>query len=178
MKRHVVPALGWVLLAGLFAAWALLLRPATLGGDATYVLVRGDSMLPVYQSGDLVIVRREPPYGVGDIVAFRVPADEVGEGQVVLHRLVEGVDGTFTAQGDNNPARDPWAADNEQILGRAWLAIPGAGRAVVFLTKPMVAACLAMAIVMALVLLRPSQATNRQRKVGHPRRRLPTRAAG
>ena len=162
--RRVTTVLGWAVVIGLFAAWVVLLRPVALGGSATYVLVRGDSMLPTYQPGDLVIVRAAAAYRAGDIVAFQVPAGEIGEGQVVLHRLVADEGATFVAQGDNNAAPDPWAAEADRILGRAWIALPGAGRAVMFIARPVIAAGLAMAVVVAMVLARQPQPVRRRRQ--------------
>ncbi len=42
--------------------WAQYLRPQTLGGNAGYVLVSGQSMEPRYHTGDLVLVLRRKSY--------------------------------------------------------------------------------------------------------------------
>lgn len=96
----------WLLIAG---SWFVALRPMSLGGPVDYLVIRGDSMLPTYETGDLVIVQSEPTYAVGEIVAYRVPAGELGAGRLVIHRLIGVESGGFTVQGDNNPAPDPKA---------------------------------------------------------------------
>ena len=150
--RRSIGLAGWAVLIGIAATWFALLRPVVLGGSVTYVIVRGDSMLPLYQAGDLVVLRAATDYVVGDVVAYRVPAGDVGAGQIVIHRLVAGDGTTFVARGDNTPAPDPWPAEREQIVGRAWLALPGAGRVLLTLATPMNAAALAAAIVVAFII--------------------------
>ena len=150
--RRAIGLVGWVVLIGLAATWFVLLRPVVLGGSVTYVIVRGDSMLPLYQPGDLVVLRAATDYVVGDVVAYRVPAGQVGGGQIVIHRLVAGAGTTFVAQGDNTPAPDPWPAEPKQIVGRAWVAVPGAGRVLLILATPANAGGLAAAIVVALII--------------------------
>ncbi len=103
--RFLRRAIGIVLLAILVGLWAVTLRPQAIGGPAVFVAVRGSSMLPTYENGDLVVVEAASRYAVGEVVAYRVPTGEVGEGKVVLHRIVDG-DGEhgFVLQGDHNTA--------------------------------------------------------------------------
>ena len=139
----------------LFVGWALLLRPPSLGGPTTYVVIRGDSMQPTYSTGDLVVARAAPAYAVGDIVAYRVPDGEIGEGVVVVHRIVggDGING-YTLRGDHNPSLDPWTPRSGDVVGRAWLELPQAGRIVAFIHQPIAAGALAAGIVISLLLLR------------------------
>jgi len=136
-------------------AWVLLLRPTSLGGPATYVVIRGDSMLPGYHSGDLVVLRATEAYGPGDAIGYRVPAGEVGAGQIVVHRIISG-DGRlgFTMEGDNNPAPDPWYPTGGDVAGRVWLLLPGLGRLIVIAHQPAVAGALAVSILVVAVLAR------------------------
>lgn len=139
----------------LVTVWAVALRPQSLGGTATYVVVRGNSMQPTYATGDLVIMRSAPAYSVHDVVAYHVPQGEVGEGLVVVHRIVGG-DEThgFTLKGDNNRSIDPWTPQRPDVLGRAWVHIPGLGRVIALMYQPVAMAAMAAAIIVVLLLMR------------------------
>jgi signal peptidase I len=147
--------IGLVLLTAILAGWLVLLRPVSLGGSVTYVVIRGDSMEPTYASGDLLIVRHEPAYGSRDVVAYRVPEGEVGEGMVVVHRIVGGTAGAgFTLRGDNNPSLDPWLPRGTDVVGKAWLLIPGLGRVLMVIRQPLVLAAIAASLVVGVVIWR------------------------
>jgi signal peptidase I len=107
--------------------WVLFLRPQTLGGPAAYIMVSGESMEPTYYNGDFVVSRKQTSYEPGDIVVFRVPKGEVGEGRHVIHRIIGGSSTTgFTTQGDNRSSPDLWRPTNEDVVGEAWFRVPGA----------------------------------------------------
>jgi signal peptidase I len=133
-------------------AWLLWLRPVALGGTTTWVVIRGDSMEPTFHTGDLVIVDRSSDYAVGEVVAYRVPEGDVGGGSIVIHRLVGGDQRGFDVRGDNNGGLDPWRPTVSDIVGRAWLWLPGVGHLVTWIHQPLVAAGLAAAVVVALIL--------------------------
>jgi signal peptidase I len=166
------------------ALWTMTLRPASLGGPATYVVVRGDSMLPDFHSGDLVILRASETYGAGDVIGYRVPDGEVGAGHLVIHRVAAG-DGHagFTVAGDNNPAPDPWLPQSSDIVGKTWLVLPGLGRVISFLHQPAAAGALAVSLLVMLVISRgrgargaatPGAATRRRRPANNPLGKLAT----
>ena len=139
----------------LAAAWALTLRPTSLGGPATYVVVRGDSMLPDYHSGDLVVLRAASGYSAGDVVGYRVPDGEIGAGHVVLYRIVAGDGaGGFTVEGDNNPAPDPWQPRNRDVAGKLWVLVPGLGRAIELAHQPAIAGAIAVSLLVMFMLAR------------------------
>ena len=145
--------------AAVLALWIVLLRPQALGGGATYIVVRGSSMQPTYQTGDLVIVESASAYTVGDIVAYRVPSGEIGEGHLIVHRIAGG-DATsgFVVRGDNNDAPDPWSPRIGDIAGRAWFVVPGLGSLIAFVHQPIIAGGLAAGIMVSLILARPTRA--------------------
>jgi signal peptidase len=115
--------------AAVVGFWFVALRPAWLGGSATVLTVRGDSMEPTYEYGDVVIAHPSSNYQAGDVIAFRVPEGDIGAGTVVIHRIIGGDATTgFITQGDNNPDPDDWRPLPSDILGAAWWRIPVVGR--------------------------------------------------
>ena len=116
-RRSILQAIVLCLVLG---GWALVLRPQSLGGPVVYVIVRGSSMFPTYESGDLVIVAAAATYQPGDVVAYRVPAGDIGEGHLVIHRIAGGdASSGFILEGDNNDAPDPWMPRGSDIVGSA-----------------------------------------------------------
>jgi signal peptidase len=132
--RSAVEVCALVALLGiLFLTW-----PQTLGGRVAYVMVSGRSMEPTMHLGDVAVLRRRSTYRRGDIVAYHVPRGEVGQGAVVIHRIVGG-DATrgFVTRGDHNAYDDPWHPHSTDIVGSRWVLLAGAGRWLVELRTPM-----------------------------------------
>ena len=147
----------------LTVAWMFTLRPQSLGGPAGYVMVRGISMEPTFDGGDLVIVRPVDSYHAGDVIAYRVHT-EGADDVIVIHRIIGGttLDGLIL-QGDNNASPDDWHPKQADIVGKAWLQLPRAGLVLSFLHAPLPLASLAMGITVA-VLLVPSQKRSATRR--------------
>jgi len=144
---------GTLILIGVTTAWFGLLAPRFMGGPASYVMVSGTSMEPSLSTGDLVVARRQAEYRVGDVVAYRVPEGEVGEGQVVIHRIIGGSAGLgYVLQGDNRDTPDLWRPHPDDIDGKLWFVIPGAGRWALFLRAPFVLALIAGLIAFSVAL--------------------------
>jgi signal peptidase len=157
----------------LLGAWVMTLRPQGLGGPAGYVMVRGVSMLPSFEPGDLVVVRPHDRYEIGDVVAFRIPEGEVGAGATVIHRIVGGSAAAgFVLQGDNNDDPDDWRPTADDVVGAAWLRVPKLGRALAFLHAPLPLASLATGIAAAIVLV---PGTRRHRRAPSTRGRCDRR---
>ncbi|MGQ0678993.1 MAG: signal peptidase I [Actinomycetota bacterium] len=129
MRRLVVIG-GWAVALAALAAWFVFLRPVALGGDAGYILINGESMLPDLRNGDLVLIRQEPSYRVGEVITFRVPEGTLGAGVKIIHRIVGGdARSGFVVQGDNKPHVDPWKPLPEDVVGKLWAHLPGVGNA-------------------------------------------------
>jgi signal peptidase I len=151
----VLGACGLVLLVGVW----LIFAPVQFGGQSSYVIVAGNSMEPLYHQGDLVVVREEPRYQIGDVVAYF-------DGQLkryVIHRIVAGDPAGFTLKGDHNGWTDSYQPVAREIIGRAWIQLPNLGRGVQSLRSP-----LAMGLLAALVgfLLVAAVRTSPPRKQG------------
>jgi len=136
MRRKKV--LSWAILLIVLGLWAAFLRPAFLGGSASYVIVSGRSMQPTIHSGDLVIATRNARYERGDVVAFRVPEGEPGAGATVIHRVVggNGEDG-YEVKGDNRELNDQWRPTDAEVQGRMLFLVPKAGALIAFLRAPL-----------------------------------------
>lgn len=135
---------GALILIAVATVWFGLFAPRFLGGPASYIMVAGTSMEPSLSTGDLVVARRQAWYREGDVVAYRIPEGEAGEGQVVIHQIVGGSARLgYILQGDNRDTPDLWRPHPDDIDGKMWLVIPGAGRAAVLLRTPFVFAVIA-----------------------------------
>ena len=99
--------------AALAAAW-IVLAPASLGGSASYMVIDGVSMEPHLHRGDLVIVRAQASYGVGQVVAYH----NLQLGRVVLHRIVSEAGGSYAFKGDNNNFVDFYHPPSSELIGR------------------------------------------------------------
>ena len=111
--------------------------------------VATDSMKPVFNSGDLIIMEKldqdaVSQLEVGDIVTYRSPIDLDGDGRtgdINTHRIFEknAEDEEFITKGDNNPIADN-QGDNAHtvsyhaVVGRYTGArVPGLGKVLAFL---------------------------------------------
>ena len=120
LRFSLLPA---VLLVLTLLLWILFL-PTQFGGGSAYVIVNGNSMEPLYHKGDLVVIRTETTYEVGDIVTYfnqelKAP---------VIHRIIAEKDGTFIMKGDHNPLQDISQPAPKDIFGKAWLHFPAVGK--------------------------------------------------
>ena len=169
MIRRLYKVVTITVIAVVVMLWAVTLRPQVLGGPATFVAIRGSSMVPAYQHGDLVVVESVATYEVGQVAAYRVPAGEVGAGHVVIHRIVGG-DAThgFRMKGDHNTAPDPWMPKQADMIGIASFRVANAGRLIALVQQPVIMGGLAGAIVVTVLLAQPPR---QQRKAQRARRR-------
>lgn len=100
-------------------------------GYSQYIVTSG-SMEPVFSAGDMILVRNEKSYELGDIVTFHDPA-----GQTVTHKIVGSVEGQFITQGVANNTEDDDLLPPERIIGKLQVVVPGAGWVMNFLRTPL-----------------------------------------
>ncbi|WP_175484310.1 signal peptidase I [Modestobacter sp. DSM 44400] len=122
------------------AAWTLLAPPA-LGGQTSYVVTHGESMLPAFHTGDFALVREQPRYQVGDVIAYRSSTLHV----VVLHRIIGTESDGLRTRGDHNNWTDPDLITPDEVIGRLWLHIPTIGSALTTLRTAAPAVLIAVA---------------------------------
>lgn len=138
--------------------WALFAPPA-LGGWSSFTTVSGTSMLPNFHSGDLVLLRQESSYHVGEVVGYHNSQLHA----VVMHRIVAIRNGHYFFKGDNNDFVDPFHPTKNQLVGAEWIHLAGAGRYVQYVRMPVVAAVLAAALWILSFRSRPASRRRRRR---------------
>lgn len=159
----------------MFLAVAFMFWPASLGGEVSYIKVSGESMLPHFHLGDLVVMREADTYRVGDVIAYRVPDGDVGGGLVVVHRIVGGdAQHGFVTRGDNREFDDSWHPKPSDIVGREWFSLSGLGTKMGALRTPSAFAFFGGVVVMlgTYAALTPKPRTRRRgdRRSGSDRR--------
>jgi signal peptidase I len=150
-KRWWQAVLAALLLVLVVTAW-IVFAPLQLGGQAAYVIVTGNSMEPGFHLGDLVIVHPVLDYQVGDIVVYRSAELKA----FVFHRIIGKNLDHFILQGDNNSWTDSYQPTREEMVGKLWIQLHGAGKAVQWLRLPISMALMAGAaggILMTVVLM-------------------------
>lgn len=137
---HVITKIFKIIVIGLFSAilignlYIIAVRLADrdrlpkLFGYAQVVVISG-SMEPDLAAGDLIIIKEQPAYGVGDVVTYR-------DGSVLItHRIIAVNASGIITQGDANNAADAPVAPSA-MEGKVVLRIPGVGQFVIFLKSP------------------------------------------
>ena len=93
-------------------------------------------MLPTILPGSMVIARENPPYEVGDIVAFE---QRVGRAsQIIVHRIVDQEKGGWIMKGDNNPGKDAGIHKDKTIRGKLIISVPYVGDTLSLFRNPTV----------------------------------------
>ena len=83
----------------------------SLFGYRSFKIASG-SMRPKYNVNDLIIVKKNANYKVGDVITFKNK-----DGEYVTHRIIEIDDKYFTAKGDYNNTIDS-KISNKNIVGK------------------------------------------------------------
>lgn len=156
---RVLSALATVVLV-VAAWWAL--APPQLGGSTSYVVTEGVSMLPRFHAGDVVLLRKEPSYHVGEVAGYH----NTQLGAVVMHRIVAIRGRHFVFKGDNNQFATTYEPTQTQIVGAEWVHLAGAGRYLMVLRVPVVAAAL-LALLWLFTFAPPVRSRRRRRRHRH-----------
>lgn len=97
----------------------------------TNAVVISGSMEPSINVDDMVIIKEEDSYQVGDVITF-VQGNNTG----TTHRIVEKTDNGFITKGDNNNTEDTALVTEDQIIGKVVCVIPHMGNVFNFLSSP------------------------------------------
>jgi len=152
------------LVIGVAIIW-IFLAPTKVGGQASYVIIHGNSMEPKFHTGDLVLVRKSLSYQVGDIVTYW----DDSMASYTIHRIIDIKQDRFILKGDNNWWIDPVKPDQEDIIGKLWIHLPKIGKTMEWLRSPInfaLIVALAGGILMTGKILNPK--SNRKKEFFNP----------
>lgn len=107
--------------------------PIQAGGQAAYIMVIGKSMEPNFHLGDMIIVKQDSQYKVGDIVAYK----NRQLNNNVFHRIIGFESGHFALKGDNNTWVDTYNPSPEEVIGKLWIYLPGVGKVIQRIRTPL-----------------------------------------
>ena len=103
------------------AIWAVTITAAAQLAGLRLLVVSGNSMSPSIRDGDLVLTARLWLGGeVGDIVLV----ERSGDGQLLLHRVIEEGEGWRRTKGDASLSPDTERISSAALLGRLAAVIP------------------------------------------------------
>ncbi len=137
--RIAVRTVLWVIVA-FFAVIALLLAYdrfirkspiASIFGNS-FLVIATPSMEDALSAGDIVVVKKQDSYQVGDIVTYFPQGDSVS----VTHRIIRIEGDKFYLRGDANPTEDPNPVDKEQIVGKVVNVFSNGGIIIEWLKTP------------------------------------------
>ncbi len=168
MPRPLLRAGAIGIALALFVAGLVLLGPPGFGSPLSTAVITGNSMEPALEERDLVVLRQQSTYRVGDIIGYEHPA--LG---LVIHRVVARevtTDGLrLTAQGDNNSWIDSFQPGSADVVGAVWFGVPVLGQLFNGLRSPHIFAIVASTAALAMVLGPAGQAdlkNRRRRRIG------------
>ena len=119
------------ILLGLGIGWWQF-APTSIGGQDSYFILSGTSMLPSFRTGDLVILRPASIYRVGEIAAYLTPQLKAP----IFHQIINVHADSYTFKGENNAFVDPSHPSRKEIVGGLWLDLGSMGRILLWLRSP------------------------------------------
>lgn len=150
--------LGWMASTVVLAVAWFCFAPTQMGGYDSFAVTDGISMLPHFHAGDLVVLRKESSYHVGQVAGYHN-----GQlGVVVMHRIVAIRGDQYVFKGDNNSFVDSFEPTKAQIVGAEWIHLSGVGRYMSDVRRPVFAAVILA--VLWILSFRPNPALRRRQR--------------
>lgn len=84
----------------------------------TILQVLSNSMSPEFYKGDIIVIKKQEDYKIGEIITFKTKSDDY-----VTHRIIEKYEDEFITKGDANNVADEEKIKLEQIKGKVILKI-------------------------------------------------------
>ena len=78
-------------------------------------------MMPTFENGDYILIKKQKEYNVGDIITYEV--EEQGNKYLVTHRIIEEYENRYITKGDANNTNDEGTIYENVIRGKLFLII-------------------------------------------------------
>lgn len=75
--------------------------------------VQSNSMNPEFRKEDIIVIKKEKEYEVGDIITFKTK-----DGNLITHRIIEKNENEFITKGDSNNTKDEEKITSSCIQGK------------------------------------------------------------
>ena len=82
----------------------------------TILQVSSNSMIPTFQKGDFIIIKKQTEYAVGDIITYEIVEEK--QRYYVTHRIIEKNGNEYITKGDANNREDSKIVYNDSIKGK------------------------------------------------------------
>lgn len=82
----------------------------------TVLRVSSNSMIPIFQKGDFIIIKKQIEYTIGDIITYEV--EENDNRYYVTHRIIEKNGDEYITKGDANNRKDEEIISKKDIKGK------------------------------------------------------------
>ena len=79
----------------------------------TILKVMSNSMSPVIEKGNKIIIKKQNEYEIGDIITYIN-----NDGNLITHRIIKKYEDGFITKGDNNNTEDKEKVRKNQVLGK------------------------------------------------------------
>ena len=87
----------------------------------TILKVSSNSMVPTFKKGDLIFIKKQKEYNVGDIITYEVIEQDTK--YLVTHRIIEKCENGYITKGDANNTKDEETIYENVIKGKLFLVI-------------------------------------------------------
>lgn len=118
--------------------------PSVFG--CSVVTVLSGSMEPEFSPGDMLVIKKDDAYQIGDVVTYEQ------QGSFITHRIIEQDGTSFLTKGDANNAPDGARIRYADIYGTVLFVLPGIGNVALFLKSPLGALVLIVAFLLLIEL--------------------------
>lgn len=109
-----------VLLSILFISITFFIKDTQTFG-VTILKVSSNSMVPTFEKGDFIIIKKQKEYNVGDIITYET--EEQGTKYLVTHRIIEINENGYITKGDANNTKDEETIYENVIRGKLFLTV-------------------------------------------------------